>query len=326
MRIEEYFGVLLSNRTPGEQKRYALRKLKRAASFGVLPKKVYEIRVTERDPEKYGAVHIFLVPSKDNKIFCPTNIYFQVTAEITGDLSCDVTVKMYRDYECVQEVTYSQRDPREILRQLKDLRRRAQRKVDSAIAAAPKVNASVPELLQSLMREIYGQRYGFIVDCYNVDINVSLNTEDLSKSGVEVRVIPVSKVIKGALTYIEVEHGTNKISWYPEDTMERFVQEFGKITNGYVVLEQKETISGSECWAYNEDYGFWRYRFDAYYENGQRRVYRTRYDPSKCDAVGDPPVVLFRIVKVTEKSAWLVPVRDPVNFLLKKCKQEIMRR
>lgn len=251
--------------------------------------------------EKFGHCSIIISPNKNNQLFDIQHL--SVTVSYGIDKSNKIFIKISTNDKDIYFDSFD-----ELISKIKRIRDKIVNKIDEAVSQAPAVPYKVPELLYKLMKHRYSD--AVIIDCYSVTVQADIETEE-----VNVNVKPVSKLIKGPLTYIEV---TDTISWYPEDTMARLLLDFAEINRDrYVVLKKDERL-----WVYNDKYGFWRYRIFKYYDKNDNieKVYRTKYNPFEADGFepyySEPEHVLFRITKVTRKSAWLVPINKPIQFLL----------
>jgi len=158
------------------------------------------------------------------------------------------------------------------------------------------------------------------------DIPISITvTGTLSKEGIS---LDYESVIVTDAMRIEVREGTATVHISPlallklmEKHEEYYVvlptEHQVLVSTSYIGEYRKETL---DFWRYNYKFDFWVFTSPLECSFSQsKKYYRTKHDISKIDTVNggsyDLPKLwgFFRIVKETEKSIWLEPVRNPVK-------------
>lgn len=259
------------------------------------------------DKNKYGGVDLFVwdvdgllieIPSVYARIVLGEQ--FTVEAQTEG-------VHETREFKYLDEV----------IEYLRDLKESVQKAVNYAVSNLPEHPVKIPEKLITYLKTSVG------------DMKV-IRTYDLHfRSFSECDITPSSVLLKHP--YFEISRD-GRLSWYPEDAIVKVIEGFAKLYKDYVLLHgnymnednlEQFMKAFKHYWVHNEEYGFWRRRFDHYYDEEGEKVYRMsdKYTPEylyKCKVMlYGHPYCLFKIVKVTKKSAWLVPVEDPVSLVLK---------
>jgi len=252
----------------------------------------YRITVFQPSKKEYGGVDLFIHDANGLLVDIPS-----VLAKVVKDNG--FRVEIYIDYIVFETKEFKYLD--DVVEYLTKVRDTVTKAVKSAVENRPAHPAYVPEVFVEYLRKVDTVK---IVETYD------LIFEALDKC----KVIPATKIVECSWAAFEISG--RKVSWYPEDAIYKLIEGFAKAHPEYILLRVDDPYK----WAFNEEYRFWRYRFEYYYDSEGRKVYRMYDSPlsiAKFHSVRG--YGLFKIVKVTKKSAWIEPVFSPIDFVLAKC-------
>jgi len=254
----------------------------------------YIITVFQPSKEEFGGVDLFIHDA--NGLLVDIPIVFTSVVKDDG-----FRVKVYTNTMVFETKEFKYLE--EVVEYLISVRETVAKAVRSAVENKPAHPVHIPETFVE-----YLQKAGMvkIIETYDCIF------ESLDKC----KVVPATKIVKCDWALFEISGC--KVSWYPEDAIFKLIEGFAEAHSEYTLLR----VDDPDVWTYNEEYGFWRYRFSHYYDSEGKKVYRMSkgFSPltiAKFHAVRG--YGLFKIVKVTKKSSWIEPVLNPVDYVLGRC-------